>query len=229
MRINTLFLILVALCFNLAQEVVNYNLDLIHNITYENSNNNYGVSDVWDYTDETGIEYAIVGYMNGTSIMNVSEDEPFEVANIIGPSTGDYYFHRDYKTFENYSNNGISIPIVGEIAAGHPLLAEENNTGTLVIPEKYETKNKIFALKISGDSMIEAGIFDKDLVVIEKTINYKNNDIVAAMINNEATVKFYKKINNTPYLIPGNIKYKKVKITNQHTIIGKVVCLFRDI
>ena len=49
------------------------------------------------------------------------------------------------------------------------------------------------------------------------------------MINNEATVKFYKKINNTPYLIPGNIKYKKVKITNQHTIIGKVVCLFRDI
>lgn len=131
--------------------------------------------------------------------------------------------------FENYSNNGISIPIVGEIAAGHPLLAEENNTGTLVIPEKYETKNKIFALKISGDSMIEAGIFDKDLVVIEKTINYKNNDIVAAMINNEATVKFYKKINNTPYLIPGNIKYKKVKITNQHTIIGKVVCLFRDI
>lgn len=131
--------------------------------------------------------------------------------------------------FENYSNNSIPIPIVGEIAAGHPLLAEENNTGTLVIPEKYETKNKIFALKISGDSMIEAGIFDKDLVVIEKTINYKNNDIVAAMINNEATVKFYKKINNTPYLIPGNIKYKKVKITNQHTIIGKVVCLFRDI
>ena len=131
--------------------------------------------------------------------------------------------------FENYSNNSIPIPIVGEIAAGHPLLAEEYNTGTLVIPKKYETKNEIFALKISGDSMVEAGIFDKDLVVIEKTLNYKNNDIVAAMINNEATVKFYKKINNTPYLIPGNINYKKVKITNQHTIIGKVVCLFRDI
>ena len=89
-------------------------------------------------------------------------------------------------------------------------MAEEYNTGTLLIPNKYDTRNEIFALKVSGDSMIDAGIFDKDLVVIEKTTNYKNNDIVAAMINNEATVKFYKKIDNTPYLIPGNKNYKKV-------------------
>ena len=132
-------------------------------------------------------------------------------------------------TFEKNTNISIPIPIVGEIAAGHPLLAEEYNTGTILIPNKYDTRNEIFALKVSGDSMVDAGIFDKDLVVIEKTTNYKNNDIVAAMINNEATVKFYKKIDNTPYLIPGNKNYKKVKVTNQHTIIGKVVCLFRDI
>ncbi len=90
-------------------------------------------------------------------------------------------------------------------------------------------KNDIFALKVSGDSMIDAGIFDKDLVVIEKTTNYINNDIVAAMINNEATVKFYKKIDNKPYLIPANKQYKKIKVTSEHHIIGKVVCLFRDI
>ena len=77
--------------------------------------------------------------------------------------------------FDNYRNNSISIPIVGEIAAGHPLLAEEYNSGTLLIPEKYDTKNDIFALKVSGDSMIDAGILDKDLVVVEKTTNYINN------------------------------------------------------
>ena len=93
-------------------QVINYNIDLIHNITFDNSSNNFGVSDVWGYTDETGIEYAIVGYMNGTSIMNVSEDGPFEVANIIGPSNGDYYFHRDYKTYNHH------LYIVNEMYGG---------------------------------------------------------------------------------------------------------------
>ena len=91
---------------------INYNINLIHNITFENSSNNFGVSDVWGYTDETGIEYAIVGYMNGTSIINVSDDEPFEVANIIGPSNGDYYFHRDYKTYNHH------LYIVNEMYGG---------------------------------------------------------------------------------------------------------------
>ena len=91
---------------------INYNINLIHNITFENSSNNFGVSDVWGYTDETGIEYAIVGYMNGTSIINVSEDEPFEVANITGPSNGDYYFHRDYKTYNHH------LYIVNEMYGG---------------------------------------------------------------------------------------------------------------
>ena len=77
--------------------------------------------------------------------------------------------------------------------------------------------------------MIDAGIYDKDLVVIEKTPQYKNNDIVAVMLNNEATVKYYKTIDNTPYLVPANKDYKKTRITNDHEIIGKVICLFRDI
>ena len=93
-------------------QVINYNIDLIHNITFDNSSNNFGVSDVWGYTDETGIEYAIVGHMNGTSIINVSEVEPIEVANIIGPSNGDYYFHRDYKTYNHH------LYIVNEMYGG---------------------------------------------------------------------------------------------------------------
>ena len=72
---------------------INYNIDLITHISEiaeYNSNSNFGVSDVWGYTDETGTEYAIIGYMGGTSIINVSGEEPIEVANIIGPSNGDY-------------------------------------------------------------------------------------------------------------------------------------------
>mgnify|MGYP006091063911 CR=1 FL=1 len=86
----------------------NYNMILIHHL-FEvaedyNTTSNTGVSDVWGYTDETGIEYAIVGYCYGTFIYDVSSnpDSPTLVADIPGPSSGDYYFHRDYKTFGNY-------------------------------------------------------------------------------------------------------------------------------
>ena len=91
---------------------INYNINLIHNITFENSSNNFGVSDVWGYTDETGIEYAIVGYQFGTSIFNVSLESPLEIANILGPSNGDYYFHRDYKTYNYF------LYIVNEMYGG---------------------------------------------------------------------------------------------------------------
>ena len=84
-----------------------YNVELIHHlgeITEFNSSSNFGVSDVWGYTDETGIEYAIVGYRYGTFIYDVSSnpDSPVLIADILGPSNGDYYFHRDYKTYGNH-------------------------------------------------------------------------------------------------------------------------------
>ena len=88
-------------CFSLLlSNPINYNLELLSVVEYENDNNNYVVSDVWGYTDEEGNEYAIVGYRYGTSILDVSTNpgEPIEVANILGPSNGDYYYHRDYKT-----------------------------------------------------------------------------------------------------------------------------------
>ena len=85
---------------------VNFNIDLIQNIPINesNSNSNFGVSDVWGYTDETGVEYAIVGYRYGTYIYDVSTDifEPTLIADIIGPSNNDYYYHRDYKTYGDY-------------------------------------------------------------------------------------------------------------------------------
>ena len=86
----------------LSGNLINYNLDLISHIEIENASNNYGVSDVWGYTDEFGNEYAIVGYQFGTYIYKVSSTIPQLVADFIGPSSGDYYYHRDYKTYESH-------------------------------------------------------------------------------------------------------------------------------
>ena len=77
-----------------------YNMEFKSITMYENSPFNYGISDVWGYTDEYGNEYAIVGYLNGTKILDVSTnpESPIEIIDIPGPSDNDYYFHRDYKT-----------------------------------------------------------------------------------------------------------------------------------
>tara|TARA_Y100000590_G_scaffold439560_1_gene563743 strand:+ start:1628 stop:3121 length:1494 start_codon:yes stop_codon:yes gene_type:complete len=96
--------------------LINYNLELVQNVRIDeyNSSSNFGVSDVWGYTDETGIEYAIVGYRYGTFIFDVSSTpgNSILVADILGPSTGDYYFHRDYKTY------GDILYIVNEMYGG---------------------------------------------------------------------------------------------------------------
>ncbi len=109
-----IFLNILLVCFNLQASLVNYNLDLVSQIEIENADNNYGVSDVWGYTDETGIEYAIVGYQFGTYIYDVSSnpESPTLIADIIGPSSGDYYYHRDYKTYGDY------LYIVNEMYGG---------------------------------------------------------------------------------------------------------------
>ena len=101
---NPFFLVLL---IGFAWSSPSYNLDLIKNIesiSNNNSSSDFGVSDVWGYTDETGVEYAIIGYRYGTYIYDVSTDpyNPLLVADIVGPSNGDYYFHRDYKTYNDH-------------------------------------------------------------------------------------------------------------------------------
>ena len=125
--------------------------------------------------------------------------------------------------------NFKTIPVVGEISAGTPLLAEENKIGEIPIVEEKYNKD-LFALKVSGDSMIEAGIFDSDIVVIDKNIEPKNGDIGAFMINEtEATVKYLDTISGKKFLIPANKNYKNFEVNENTQPIGKVVSLFRDI
>ena len=125
--------------------------------------------------------------------------------------------------------NFKTIPVVGEISAGTPLLAEENKIGEIPIVEEKYNKD-LFALKVSGDSMIEAGIFDGDIVVVDKNIEPKNGDIGAFMINEtEATVKYLDTISGKKFLIPANKNYKNFEVNENTQPFGKVVSLFRDI
>ncbi len=125
--------------------------------------------------------------------------------------------------------NFKSIPVIGEISAGTPLLAEENKIGVIPIVEEKYNKD-LFALKVNGDSMIEAGIHDGDIVVIDKNIEPKNGDIGAFMINEtEATVKYLDTISGKKYLIPANKNYQNFEINENTQPVGKVVSLFRDI
>ena len=114
---NKLLILLSTLFSILSADPINYNINVLSIVEYQNDSNNYGVSDVWGYTDEYGNEYAIVGYRYGTSILDVSTNpsNPIEVANILGPSNGDYYYHRDYKTFGDYLYivNEMTGPDVG--------------------------------------------------------------------------------------------------------------------
>ena len=111
----------------------------------------------------------------------------------------------------NNKNNIISIPILGKIAAGLPIEAISDNTNYIELPETLLKKGEYFILNVEGDSMIEAGIFDGDQVVIRKANNANNGEIVVALIdNNEATLKRIFKRGQQVALQPENSNYKTV-------------------
>jgi repressor LexA len=132
-------------------------------------------------------------------------------------------------TSNQNKSNFSSVPVVGFISAGIPLLAEENKIGEIPVRNDKFTKD-LFALKINGESMIEAGIRDGDIVVVDKNQEPKNGDIGAFMIHDtEATVKYLDTLSGKKYLIPANKNFENIEVTENTQPIGKVVSLFRDI
>ncbi len=123
--------------------------------------------------------------------------------------------------------SSVSLPVVGTIAAGQPILAEENWTDRIVINENFFMGSNLFVLKIKGDSMIEAGIFDGDYVVISKQSVARNGEIMACLIDNEATVKRFYKENGFFRLQPENSSMSPI-YTDHVEILGKVVGLIRN-
>ncbi len=118
-----------------------------------------------------------------------------------------------------------SVPVVGQIAAGIPLLAQENIEDTLPLPVEMAGKNT-FILKVKGESMIGAGIFDGDYLVVRQQKTAENGDIVVALIGEEATVKRFFKEKDGIRLQPENPIMKPI-ITKEIAILGKAISLFR--
>lgn len=122
----------------------------------------------------------------------------------------------------------INIPIVGKVTAGMPILATENIEDSFPIPLEYIKHNReLFMLKVSGESMIKAGINNGDLAIIEKQDNAENGDIIVALIDNEATIKRFFKEKDHIRLQPENDTMDPI-IVPDCSIIGKLVGLFRQ-
>jgi len=119
----------------------------------------------------------------------------------------------------------VKIPIIGRVAAGLPINAVENLEGSLVVDPSFLKKAEdAFALRVKGDSMINAGINDKDLVIVSPKEQAKNGDIVVAMLNDEATVKTFEFLNNKIRLIAENNVYLPIEVKSEDDfkLIGKV-------
>lgn len=127
----------------------------------------------------------------------------------------------------NEENELIDIPIIGKVTAGMPILATENIEDMFQIPINYvKHNNDLFILKVTGDSMIEAGILDGDLAIIEQKNVAINGDIVVALIENEATIKRFFKENGFIRLQPENKNYAPIIVENC-SILGKLVGIYR--
>lgn len=124
------------------------------------------------------------------------------------------------------AENVTSVPLLGTVTAGMPILAVEQIEGYIAYNGRVSRDNSLFALKVRGESMLWAGILDGDIVIAEKTSTAVNGEIVVAMIEDEATVKRFYKENGHFRLQPENDAFEPI-ITNEVIILGKVVAVYR--
>ena len=130
---------------------------------------------------------------------------------------------------ELYANNDfVQVPVIGKITAGEPILAVENVVDTFPLPLDFVGNSETFMLRVSGDSMIEAGIFDRDYILIKKQNTANNGDYVVALIGEEATVKTFYKEKGHIRLQPENQALEPI-IVPDCVILGKVAGVFRKI
>lgn len=124
--------------------------------------------------------------------------------------------------------NSRDVPLVGRIAAGAPITAEQHIEDVMRLPERLTGTGNLFMLEVHGDSMIDAAICDGDYVVVREQHEAVNGDIVAALLDNEATVKTFRNDHGHIWLIPHNPAYSPIDGSHA-TIMGKVVTVLRKI
>ena len=122
----------------------------------------------------------------------------------------------------------VNVSLVGRIAAGIPITAEQNVEAVFPLPRQVVGQGNVFMLKVQGDSMIDAAICDGDYVVVREQQTAENGDIVAAMLNDEATVKVFKQRDGKTWLLPRNSAYEPID-GDYAKVLGKVVAVIRSI
>jgi repressor LexA len=122
----------------------------------------------------------------------------------------------------------VEVPILGRIAAGGPILAEQAVEDVFTLPKQLVGEGTLFLLEVKGDSMIEAAICDGDYVVVRQQPDAVNGDIVAALLGDEATVKTFKRTPGQVWLLPHNPAYSPID-GNEASILGKVVAVLRRV
>ena len=133
-------------------------------------------------------------------------------SEISGPSVGD----------------AVMVPMVGRIAAGIPITADEQIDEVFPLPRRLTGKGELFMLKVVGESMIDAAICDGDWVVVRQQQTAENGDIVAAMLDDEATVKVFRQRDGHTWLLPRNSNFEPI-IGDYAVVLGKVVAVLRSL
>ncbi len=143
------------------------------------------------------------------------------------------YIHRDSSkpraieivddTFNMARREVVNIPVIGTVAAGQPLLAVENIENYFPIPAEYLPNKKLFMLKVHGESMINAGILDGDLVLVQEQSEAANGDMIVALVEDSATVKTFYKEDGYYRLQPENDSMDPIIVHGEMKILGKVI------
>lgn len=129
-------------------------------------------------------------------------------------------------TFNLTRREMVNVPIVGQVAAGEPILAEQNITNYFPIPIEFMPNNETFLLTVKGESMINTGILDGDMVLVESTSVASNGEMVVALVDDSATVKTFYKEEGIYRLQPENDTMEPI-IVSEVEILGKVIGVFR--
>ncbi len=129
-------------------------------------------------------------------------------------------------TFNLVRREVVNVPLIGRVAAGQPLLAVENIEAYFPVPSEFMPKEEAFMLRVKGESMVNAGIFDGDNILVQRQSTASNGDMVVALIDDSATVKTFYKEEGYYRLQPENDSMEPI-IVDECTILGKVFGVFR--
>ena len=124
--------------------------------------------------------------------------------------------------------DSVPVPWVGRIAAGGPVLAEQQVEDVMAIPRRLTGEGELFMLRVTGDSMVDAAICDGDWVVVRRQETAENGDIVAALLDDEATVKTFRRRDGHTWLLPQNTAYEPI-LGDHATVMGRVVTVLRSL